>query len=154
MYSRYPAVEVVHATSAQSVLPAMDRIFSLFGIPEYLGSDNGPPYSSTTFASYAKYMEFKHGPKIPLAPWTNGMVENFMHNLKKLLQTSLQEHLNWRHELQRLLRTYRGTPHTVTGRRPAEVLFNGRQYRTLLPAARRAERPKFHTEISAKKEAR
>ena len=152
-YSRYPAVELVHSTSYKAVLPAFDKILSEFGIPEHVGSDNGPPYNGTEFSNYAEYMGFHHGPKIPLAPWTNGMVENFMHNLKKLMQTAATEHLNWRQELQRLLRAYRGTPHTVTGRSPAEVLFNGRQYRTRLPATRNAEEPKFHATIQLKQEA-
>ena len=132
----------------------MDRIISLFGIPEFIGSDNGPPYNSTSFENFANYMGFTHGLKIPLAPWTNGMVENFMRNLKKLLQTSAQEHHNWRQELHRFLRAYRGTPHTLTGRSPAELLFNGRQYRTRLPAIRTKVSPKFHEEVTAKHEAR
>jgi len=70
-------------------------------------------------------MGFKRSRKIPLAPWNNGMTENFMHNLKKLVQTAAQECLDWRQELQRLLCAYRGTPHTMTDRSPAELLFNG-----------------------------
>ena len=153
-YSRYPAVEIVRSTSHKAVLPALDKIFSQFGIPEYMGYDNGPPFSSTAMKDFASYMGFKHGPKVPLAPWTNGMVENFMHNLGKLLQTSDQERCNWREELQRMLRAYRGTPHTVTGQSPASVLFNGRQYRTRLPAKRNEETPKYHDEIGVKQNAR
>ena len=48
-YSRYPVTAIVHSTSGAAVIPAMDRILSLFGIPEYIGSDNGPPYNSTSF---------------------------------------------------------------------------------------------------------
>ena len=51
LYSRYPAVEIVHSTLAKAVLPAMDRIMSMLGIPEYVGSDNGPPYNSDELSS-------------------------------------------------------------------------------------------------------
>ena len=153
-YSRYPAVEIIHSTSAEAVIPAMDRILSQLGVPEFIGSDNGPPYNSIKFQEFAKYMGFKHGRKIPLAPWTNGMAENFMHNLKKLLQTSAQEHLDWRPELQRLLRAYRGTPHSMTGKTPAELLFNGRQYRTRLPTQRTSADPIFHQEVCQQQDAR
>ena len=49
LYSRYPAVEIVHSNSAKAVLPAMDRIMSMLRIPEYVASDNGPPYNSDEF---------------------------------------------------------------------------------------------------------
>ena len=45
MYSRFPAVEILHSTKAPSVISALDRIMSNFGIPDTLGSDNGPPYN-------------------------------------------------------------------------------------------------------------
>ena len=92
LYSRYPAVEIVHSTSAKAVLPAMDRIMCMLGIPEYVVSDNGPPYNSDEY----RYTGFEHSPKIPLTPWTNGMVENFMDNMVKVLQTSQEQHFNWR----------------------------------------------------------
>ena len=150
LYSRYPAVEIVHSTSAKAVLPAMDRMMSMLGIPEYVASDNGPQYNSDVFKQFARYMGFEHGSKIPLAPWTNGMVEHFMHNMVKVLQTSQKQHLSWLQELQRFLRSYRATPHAMTGRSPAEVVFNGRQYRTRLPAKHSKVQPIYHQEIRNK----
>ena len=45
-YSRYPVVELVSTTSATAVIPSLDKIFSMFGIPEECKSDNGPPFQS------------------------------------------------------------------------------------------------------------
>ena len=118
--SRYPAVEIVHYTSAKAVLPAMDQIMSVLVIPEYVASVSGCPYNSDEFKQFARYMGFEHGPKIPLASWTNRMVENCMYNMVKVLQTSHEQHLNWRQELHKFLRSYRATPHAMTGRSPAE----------------------------------
>ena len=126
----------------------------MLGIPEYVASDNGPLYNSDEFMQFARYMGFEHGPKIPLAPWTNGMVENFMRNLVKVLQTSQERHLNWRQELQRFFRSYRAAPHAMTGRSPAEVAFNGRQYRTRLPAKHSKVQPIYHQEIKNRDSAR
>ena len=64
-YSRFPAVEIVHSTAAGPVIATFDRIMSLFGVPEELGSDNGPPYQSTALDQFAKYMGYKHNHKIP-----------------------------------------------------------------------------------------
>ena len=46
--------------------------------------------------------------------------------LGKVIQTAEEEKLNWRQELQRFLRAYRATPHSMTHMSPAALLFNGR----------------------------
>ena len=33
-YSRYPVVEPVRSTSSKHVIPVMDRVFTMFGVPE------------------------------------------------------------------------------------------------------------------------
>ena len=42
-YSRYPVVEIVKSTSATTVIPKLDKVFSEFGVPDIVRSDNGPP---------------------------------------------------------------------------------------------------------------
>ena len=111
----------------------MDRVLSSFGIPSEIGSDNGSPFNSEEYGKYAKYMGFKNTKKIPYAPWANGMVENFMKNLNKVIETANEEKRNWRQEMHKFLRAYRATPHTMTQKPPATLLFNGRKYKTRLP---------------------
>ena len=43
-YSRYPVVEYVNTTSSHHVVPVLDKIFSMFGVPEIVISDNGSPF--------------------------------------------------------------------------------------------------------------
>ena len=43
-YSRYPVVEPVRSTSSKHVIPVMDRVFTMFRVPEVVKSDNGPPF--------------------------------------------------------------------------------------------------------------
>ena len=40
-YSRYPVVEVVNSTSAKTVLPFVDKLFSMFGVPVSVKTYNG-----------------------------------------------------------------------------------------------------------------
>ena len=133
LYSRFLAAEIIHSTLAAAVLPAMDRIMSSFGIPVKVGSDNGPPYNSEEYRHFANYMGFQRPKKIPFAPWANGTVEHFMKNLGKLIDTSHEEKLNWKHEMFKFLPAYRATPHSMKGYAPAELMFNGRPYKTRLP---------------------
>ena len=53
-YSRYPVVEIVKSTSASTVIPKLDKVFLEFGVPDVLKSDNGPPFNSKEFASFAR----------------------------------------------------------------------------------------------------
>ena len=133
VYSRFPVVEIVSSTSPKACIPAMDRVLSSFGIPSEIGSDNGSPFNSEEYGKYGKYMGFKKTKKIPYAPWANGMVENFMKNLNKVIETANEEKRNWRQEMHKFLRAYRATPHTMTQKPPATLLFNGRKYKTRLP---------------------
>ena len=88
LYSRVPAVEKICSTGHKAVIPALDRIMSAFGIPDKLGSDDGPPFIGQEFHAFARYMGFQFDPVTPLAPWTNGTVERFIPNLTKVLQTA------------------------------------------------------------------
>ena len=132
-YSRFPEVEFVSSTSAKSVIPKLDRILSSMGIPSKILSDNGPPFNSVVFSRYSQYMGFEHHRITPLWPQANGMVENFMRSINKLVRTSVVENSNWKQELFKFLRNYRATPHPSTNSSPSALLFNGRQVRSRLP---------------------
>ena len=131
-YSRYPVVEVVNSTSANSVITIFDRVLSLFPTPEIVRTDNGPPFNSTVFRQYSDYLGFKHRKITPLHPEANGEVERFMRPLMKSLKIANVEGKNWKQELQNFLRAYRTTPHCTTHKSPSELLFN-RKVRTRLP---------------------
>ena len=135
LYSRFPAVEIVHSTSAAAIIPAMDKIMTNFGIPYKLGTDNGPPFNGGEFTNFSKQMGFRHTKVTPYAPWANGTVEHFMRNLGKVLKTSNIEGSSWKTALQTFLRSYRATPHATTGQPPAKLMFNGRDFKTRLPSA-------------------
>ena len=44
-------------TSAATVIPKLDKVFSDFGVSEVEKSDNGPPFNSKEFASFADDLE-------------------------------------------------------------------------------------------------
>ena len=45
-YSRFPVVEVLRSTAAETVIPVVDKVFCTYGYPEVIKSDNGPPFNS------------------------------------------------------------------------------------------------------------
>ena len=80
-YSRFPVVELVRSTYANTVIPVLDKVLSTFGTPDILKSDNGAPFNSGQFHSYAENMGFKHRKVTPYWPRANGEAERFMKNL-------------------------------------------------------------------------
>ena len=131
-YTRYPVVEMIKSVSANTVIPRLDKILSEFGIPDVLKSDNGPPFNSHDFRSFAQDLGFKHRKVTPLWPRANGEVERLVRTVKKTVKTAKVESKSCMQELNRLLRNYRATPHSTTRVPPATAFF-GRPLKTKLP---------------------
>lgn len=131
-YSRFPIVDILRSTSARSVIPRLDKIFSEYGIPEELKTDNGPPFQSSDFRDFAENFGFHHRKITPLWPKANGEAERFMRTLGKTIRASTAENLSWKQELYKFLRNYRATPHNTTKIAPAMALLN-RNIKTKLP---------------------
>ena len=129
-YSRYPIVDIVDSTSANSVIPKLDKVFAEFGIPQTLKTDNGPPFNSKDFAAYCTHLGFRHRKITPEWPRANGETERFMQTVKKTIKGSAKP--NFRQDLYRFLLDYRTTPHCTTGVPPATALFH-RTLKTWLP---------------------
>ena len=131
-YSRYPAVEFVTSTSEPATIPKFEKVFAQFGIPEETKSDNGSPFQSEKFRSYAERTGFHHRKVTPRHPEANGQAERFVPTVEKANETYVVEGKNWKKELDHFLRVYRSTPHATTVKSPHELLF-GRLMRTKLP---------------------
>jgi hypothetical protein len=61
-YSRFPIVEITTSISAKAIIPKLDKIFSMFGIPDDFKTDNGPPFQSFEFEQFANYLGVHHSP--------------------------------------------------------------------------------------------
>ncbi|PIK41369.1 hypothetical protein BSL78_21779 [Apostichopus japonicus] len=132
-YSRYPIVESTKSTSANATIPILDKVFSTFGIPQVVKSDNGPPFQGSDFCKFAEYLGFQHRKITPLWPQSNATAERFMRTVEKTIRAAvINNNRSWRQELHVFLRNYRATPHSSTKISPAELLF-GRKLRIKLP---------------------
>ena len=124
---------MVNSTSAQAVIPKFERIFSEFGYPLEIMTDNGPPFRSQEFKEYVAESGFNVRNITPAEPKVNGQAKRFMKNLSKTVQTAIANKRNWREELMVFLRNYRATPHRTTGKAPAELMFPNRNFKTKVP---------------------
>ena len=131
-YSRYPVVEIVRQLTANSIIPAADKVFAAFGYPEQLKTDNGPPFQSTQWHQFLHANGVKHRKITPLWPQANAQAERINQPLIKAIRSAVMQNLNWKQELQRYLHAYRCTPHCSTQHTPFRLMF-GRNPRTKLP---------------------
>ena len=132
LYTRFPLVEVMKRTTVELVIERLENIFSIFGYPESIKRDNGPPFSSHEFKNYLKTVNVTDKPITPEHPEANAIVENFNRSLKKIIRTAKFEQKNWRREMSIFLHSYRNAPHVTTEKTPALLFFN-RQLKTYLP---------------------
>ena len=133
-YSRFPEIEIIRSTSASTVIPRVDAIFSRHGIPDVVRTDNGPPFNSEIFTRWSKTVGFHHRKITPLWPRANSEVERFMRTIEKAIRTAMIPTGSWKQQLYKFLRHYRATPHSTTGFSPAELLYK-RKIKTELPIA-------------------
>lgn len=75
-YSRYTVVEVMHSISANSVIPVMDKIFTMLAIPRMVKTDKAPPFNGEQFGKFAAYMGFHHRKITPLSHHCREIHEN------------------------------------------------------------------------------
>ena len=131
-YSRWKVVEVMKSTTAEKTVKYLKEVFSVYGLPLSITTDNGPQFISDTFAEYMRENGIQHRRITPLWPQANGQVERQNRSFMKRIRIAHSEGKNWREEINTYLMMYRSSPHSVTGISPAELMF-GRKMRTKIP---------------------
>lgn len=132
-FSRYPLVKILGSTNAKTIIPYLDEVFALFGIPKSVKSDNGPPFNSWEFKAFCEENNIIHEKITPYWPRANGLVEAFMKNITKCVKNATETGRPFEEELRDFLRSYRATPHSSTKVSPNDLLFKGKPSTTKLP---------------------
>lgn len=131
-YSRFFEAGLLRSTKADKVIEFLDTIFSRYGNPLALRTDNGPQFVSDVFQQYLRTNGIKWLSTTPLWPQANGLVERTNRSILKVLKIAHLEKKEMLAEFRKFLVAYRSTPHSVTGFTPFSLMF-GREMRTKLP---------------------
>jgi len=131
-YSRYFEVAILKTITSTKVIEAMIPMFSRYGNPFSLRTDNGRQFISTEFEEFLQENGITHQTSTPLWPQANGEVERQNRTLMKAIRIAQVEHKDWKSEINRFLMAYRSTPQSTTGRTPFYLMF-GREMRSKLP---------------------
>ena len=134
-HSKWPEVVSMSSTTSTQTITVMRRVFSQFGIPKQLVSDNGPQFTSAEFVTFCQANGIKHVRTAPYHPASNGLAERFVQSFKVAMKKAEHDGLPFEQRLASFLLTYRTTSHATTGVAPC-VLFLGRSVRTRLDMLR------------------
>ena len=81
--SRFPIVREIKSMSAQHIADHFRLIFSEYGWPDTLVSDNGPCYVAKAFTPLMKEYTVNHFTSSPHSPQLNGLAEKMCPNSKE-----------------------------------------------------------------------
>lgn len=127
--TKWPEVEIMKSTTASATISVFQKIFSRFGLPHHVVSDNGTQYASAEFAGFLRSLGVKHSFAPVKHPATNGAAENFVKVFKKKVKAMLKDGKKIQQAIGLFLFDYRTTKHSTTGESPAKLIFN-RELRT------------------------
>lgn len=109
----------VRDTTSRTTIQLLRKIFSTFGIPQCLVSDNAQTFTCYDFKRFLQENGIVHKLSAPYHPATNGLAERYVQTFKQTLRSLKGENIDREHQLCKFLLNYRKTPHTVTGISPS-----------------------------------
>ena len=128
-HSKWMEAFPVYTATSQITIEKLRFLFSQFGLPETIVSDNAAYFLSDEFEGFLCQNGIKHPTSSAYQPASNGLAERAVQTLKQGLKKVTEGSLKTR--IAKVLFTYRITQHSTTGRAPAELLL-GRIPRTRL----------------------
>ena len=90
-----------------------------------LVSDNRRTFISETFQKYVRNCGNEYKFTVPFHPATNGQGERFVQMIQRALR-KLNDKLNIREDVRKILTQYKSVPHRTTRKSPAELFMGGR----------------------------
>lgn len=127
--SKFPVVKCLkQSIVAAQVISSLGEVFSNFGCPEVLISDNGPQFRCNEFTKFRQEWVIQHHTSSPLHPAGNGQVERWVGTVKAIIQKCSAKGKDW----QKALLSLRNTPVDQNIPSPSELL-QGRLLRDSVP---------------------
>ena len=101
-----------------------EEIFTRYGVPKELVTDQGAQFTSNLISTLMKQYNIRHRKSSPYHPQTNGQAEVTNHELENILTKIVHLHCrDWTNRLQEVVWAYRTTWKTTTGFTPFELLY-------------------------------
>lgn len=126
-FTKFLEIILMKITTASAVITALDKTFSIFGLPNEIVSDNGPPFGSFEFLKFAEKFNIQLTKSPPYHPESNGLAERNVQTVKSVLSKFLlgeTKQLTIQQRLNKFLTQQRNSPCMSTSKTPSEMLFS------------------------------
>ena len=130
-YTKWLEVFRMSQITSQATITRLKRLFSSYGLPEQIVTDNATTFTSEEFQTFVKQNGILHTTSAPGHPATNGLAERYVQTFKAGMKKLAKANLDFEDKVSLFLSQYRTTPNTTTGQSPAD-LFLHRHVRTRL----------------------
>ena len=120
-HSKWIDAVCTNSTSASTTIKHLRNVFSQFGIPETIVSDNAACFTGEEFQAFVPSNSIKHITSVPHHPASNGLGERSVQIVKNGLKKVTKGTINTR--LAKILFVYCLTPQSTTGVSPSELLL-------------------------------
>ena len=121
-YSKWIETFPMSTTTTRATINILRSLFSRYGIPNRLVSDNGPQFTSEEFEDFMKGNCIQHTLTPPYHPASNGQAEIGVKIFKSMYVKSLPD-VSVEERVAKVLSKYRNMTHTTTGKTPAELFL-------------------------------
>ena len=134
-HSKWPEIiSPMKATNLEATT-TLRNIFTRYGLPTQVVSDNGPPFQSFGYEEFLRQNGIQWILVSPYHPASSGLAERFVQTVKYFLESSTSDPGSLHQRIQNFLLSYRSTPRTTTGSSPSK-LFLQRELRTRISLAK------------------
>lgn len=84
--TQFPEAVPLHKITSQTVARALDKFFTIFGLPKSLQSDQGSNFTHKFFSQVMQSLGIQHEKSSPYQPERQGALERFHQTLKSMLK--------------------------------------------------------------------
>ena len=116
------AIPIPNQTAAR-ITTELIKVFSRYGIPDILHSDQGRNFESTILLQTLEAFGITKSRTTAYHPAGDGLVERFNRSLLQMLRAYVQQHNDWEKYLPLVLYAYRTATHSSTGVSPFELVW-------------------------------
>ena len=153
-FSGFPIVKnLANNATTKTVTKYLRIMFQDFGLPQQIFSDGGPQFTSDEFSTFCKEWQIENVTSSPHYPQSNGIAENGVKAMKKLIHCCYdpnKKNVDADQWLKAIM-IYKNTPRGPSGLAPSEILF-GKLLRDGLPECLKSYIPKHQAAIQRRRD--
>jgi hypothetical protein len=129
LFSKFAQVRPLTTKKGYKVIPAIEDILNVMGVPTVVQTDNGGEFCNEHMDELQERLGFKHIRSKSYTPTTQGVVERFNGTLKSMIfgymtQNNTKKYID---ALDDIILYYNTSTHSTTKERPVDVVEGGKR---------------------------